>query len=110
MDKGEIDFDSLEHELYKLRNNQDILPYGVVVLVDDDEYRFKNPNAVYGSGSPEGLIVIRKKYINKPTVRHEFGHMLGLGRHHENCVMCYDCTYEEFCSKCKEEISELWEL
>ncbi len=109
-DKGEIDFDFLEKEIYKLRNNQDILSYGIVILVDDAEYRFKNPEAIYGSGSPEGLIVIRKRYINKPTVRHEFGHMIGLGQHHENCVMCYACNYEEFCSKCKQEIKELWEL
>ena len=109
-DEGKLDFNLLEDELYKLRNNQGLLPYGIVVLVNDAEYRFKNPEAVYGSGSPEGLIVIKEKYVNKSTVRHEFGHMIGLGKHHENCVMCYACNHEEFCSRCKEEIKDLWRL
>ncbi len=86
-DKGKLDFNLLENELYKLRNSQRILPYGIAILVDDAEYYFKDPEAVYGSGTPEGLIIIRKRYINKPTVRHECGHMIGLGQHHEDCVM-----------------------
>ncbi len=75
-DEGRLDFYLLEKELYKLRNTQGILPDGIVILVNDAEYCFKDPKAVYGSGSPEGLIVIRKKHINKPTVRHEFAHMI----------------------------------
>ncbi len=107
---GILDFNLLEHELYKLRNTQGILPYGIVILVNDAEYRFKNPGAIYGCCHPEGLIVIRKRYNNKSTVIHEFGHMIGLVKHHENCVMCYACNLEEFCSKCKEEIKKLWKL
>lgn len=109
-EKRKIEFNFLERQLYKLRKTQGILPYGIVLLVDDAEHSFKNPDAVYGSGSPEGLIVIRKKYINKPTVKHEFGHMIGLGKHHENCVMCYECSHEQFCLNCKEEIKKLWEV
>ena len=107
--KGKADFDLLEEELYRLREEEGILPYGIIILVHEDEYEFKDQKAIYGSGSPEGLIVIRRKYINSAT-KHEFGHMIGLGEHHENCVMMYTCDYEQFCGKCKKEIKEVWEL
>lgn len=106
--KGVIDFDLLEEKLFNLRNTQGILPYGIILLVDDLEYEFKTPEAVYGCGSTEGLIVIRKKHIKKPVVMHEFGHMIGLN-HHNNCVMNYYCSYDQFCTNCKEEIKKLWE-
>lgn len=106
---GKIDFESLEEEINRLRREDKILPYGIVILVDETKYSFKDPEAVYGSASPEGVIVIRKIYINEAT-KHEFGHMIGIGEHHGNCVMSYVCTYEEFCEKCRNEIKEMWEI
>ena len=108
-EEGKIDFNLLENELEKLRREKSVLPYGIIILVDEGEYRFKDPEAVYGGGSPEGLIVIRRNHINAAT-KHEFGHMIGLGKHHENCVMSYACTYEQFCEKCRKKIKEIWEL
>lgn len=103
-----IDFDLLERKLERFRKEKEILPYGIIILVDDTQYKFKVPEAIYGSGSPEGLIVICKRYIDDAT-KHEFGHMIGLGKHHENCVMSYACTYDQFCEQCKKEIKEMWE-
>lgn len=108
----DIDFHLLEKELETLRTENRKLPYGLIVLVDDTRYEFKNPPdtnqpAIYGCSTPEGLIVIRKKYIDDAT-KHEFAHMIGLGIHHENCVMSYANTYEQFCEECKEKIKSLW--
>lgn len=43
------------------------------------------------------------------AVRHEFGHMIGLGMHHKNCVMDWACSQGIFCEDCKREIKELWD-
>jgi len=104
-----IDFHILERKLEKMRIENRILPYGIIILVDDTQYKFKDPKAIYGSGSAEGLIVIRKRYIDDAT-KHEFGHMIGLGSHHENCVMSYAGTYDQFCERCRREIKEIWTL
>jgi hypothetical protein len=80
-----IDFDSLVSELERHRDNG-LLPYGLIVLVNPEKYKFKKPPeskepAIYGCASPEGIIVLRKFDI-KNAVRHEFGHMIGLGGEH----------------------------
>lgn len=108
-----IDFDGAEAELERLRNSG-LLPYGLIVLVAPKRYKFKNPHgckepAIYGCGTPEGLIVLRRFDI-EIAVRHEFGHMIGLGHHHPCCVMDWGCSIHKFCEECRKEIKEIWEL
>jgi len=108
-----VDFDGVEFELEKMRKTG-VLPYGVVILIDHTRYEFRNPPntkqpAIYGCASPEGLIVLRIFDIQN-AVRHEFGHMIGLGEHHENCVMDWHCSYGEFCHNCKRRIKEIWNI
>ncbi len=104
-----IDSDSIMNEL---RSHK--LLYGLVVLVNHQRYGFKNnPSdpepAIYGWSDYEGLSILRRFDI-KNAVRHEFGHMIGLGNHHPNCVMDWHCPINGFCSACKSLINELWEL
>ena len=113
IDERYIDFDLLESTLLKVRKNKKVLGYGVVIVVDDERYKFKiSPDektpAVYGSSSSEGLIIIRKRYIQQAT-KHEFGHMIGLDKHHSNCVMDYNCTDETFCPSCRNKIKKMWD-
>jgi hypothetical protein len=111
-DERYIDFDLVESSLFKVRRSKKVLGYGVVIVVDDRRYEFKNSHAerepaVYGCGSPDGLVIIRRRYIRKAT-KHEFGHMIGLDEHHRNCVMDYYCTHEVFCVSCKNKIKRIW--
>ena len=106
-----IDFSSMERELEKNPLYKGLLPYGLIILVNPEKYEFKKfpgdeEPAIYGCGSPVGLIVLRK--FSKNAVRHEFGHMIGLGSHHNNCVMHYSCSIEKFCDKCREKIEKIW--
>jgi hypothetical protein len=108
---NEINYDEFEGELLKARK-LGRLPYGLIVLVDKDKYTFYHPpqqkeRAIYGVGVPDGLVILR--HTHREAVRHEFGHMLGLGTHHKGCVMDYKCITPAFCSQCKRQIEEMWQ-
>lgn len=110
-DENEIDFELLEEEVNRQRRENKFLPCGLIIIVNDS-YSFKerlNERAFYGNGSYEGLIVIKREYVNIAT-KHEFGHMIGLGDHHENCVMVYSCNNDKFCEKCQNQIKKMWEI
>jgi len=106
----EINYDEFELEIRKARK-EGRLHYGLVVLVDKDTYTFYHPpgqkeRAIYGFGVPDGVVILR--YTHREAIRHEFGHMLGLGIHHGGCVMDYKCITPVFCSQCKRQIEEMW--
>ena len=107
----EIYYDKFEEEIRKARKEGQ-LPYGLVVLVDKDKYKFYHPSwqkepAIYGVGISDGVVIMR--HTHREAVRHEFGHMLGLRIHHEGCVMDYTCIAPTFCSQCKRQIKEIWQ-
>jgi len=108
---SEIDYDRFEGELLRARE-QGRLACGLVVLVDRGKHAFHQPpgqreQAIHGIGVPGGLVILR--HTHREAVRHEFGHMLGLGIHHRGCVMDYRCLSPDFCSQCKGEIEEMWQ-
>jgi len=108
---NEINYDEFEGELLKAREEGQ-LPYSLVVLVDKGKYTFYHPpgqkeRAIYGVGVPDGVVILR--HTHREAVRHEFGHMLGLGTHHGGCVMDYKCITPAFCSQCKRQIEEMWQ-
>lgn len=108
---NKIDYDEFEREMGKVREEGQ-LPYGLVVLVDKEKYEFYCPlgqkeAAIFGIGVPDGVVILR--YTHREAVRHEFGHMLGLGIHHEGCVMDYKCVTSAFCHQCKRQIEEMWQ-
>lgn len=108
---SEIDCEEFENELHKVRE-KGRLPYGVVVIIDKTKYEFYQPpklneRAIYGWGVPDGLVLLR--FTHREALRHEFGHMLGLGIHHKECVMDYKCITPAFCSDCKQQIEEMWQ-
>jgi hypothetical protein len=110
--KNLIDGDSALKELRRCWNDP-ARQYGLVVLVNASRYNFRNKSsdpepAEYGWSDYEGLSVLRRFDI-KNVVRHEFGHMIGLG-HHQNCAMDWHCTIHDFCSDCRTTINEIWEL
>lgn len=107
---GRIDFDKFEGELRESRKGGR-LPYGLIILVNKNRYEFyhspqETKPAIYGVGVIDGVVILR--CANREAVRHEFGHMLGLGVHHEGCVMDYSCTSIAFCNECKREIEGMW--
>ena len=107
---NEVNYDEFEWEIRKARK-EGRLPYGLVVLIDD-KYTFYQPpeqkeRAIYGVGVPDGVAIL--SHTHREAVRHEFGHMLGLGMHHVGCVMDYRCITPNFCSQCKRQIEEIWQ-
>ena len=108
---NKIDDDEFEREMHKVREDGR-LPYGLVVLADKDKYEFYRPpwrkeRAIYGVGVPDGVVILR--HTHREAVRHDFGHMLGLGTHHGGCVMDYKCHTPVFCSQCNRQIREMWQ-
>jgi len=108
---NEINYDEFERELLKARE-EGRLAYGLVVLVNKDKHTFYQPpeqkeRAIYGVGIPDGVVIL--SHTHREAVRHEFGHMLGLGIHHGGCVMDYRCVTPVFCSQCKGQIEEMWQ-
>ena len=108
---NKINYDEFEIEMRKVRE-EGRLPYGLVVLVDKDKYEFyhlpeQGEPAIYGLGIPDGVVILR--HTHREAVRHEFGHMLGLVKHHGGCAMDYKCVTPAFCSQCKRQIQEMWQ-
>jgi hypothetical protein len=94
--------------------NEGVLRYGLIVLVNPGRYEFRkkpsdNEPAIYGWAHSQGLVVLRGFDIQN-AVRHEFGHMVGLGFHHQGCVMDWNCSVHKFCEKCRKDIEEIWDL
>jgi hypothetical protein len=110
-----IDCKSILEELRR-HWNEDVLRYGLIVLVNPKRYQFKSePSdpepACYGWTDYEGFSVLRRFDIQN-AVRHEFGHMVGLAtiEHHSGCVMDWSCPIQNFCENCVKDINEIWEL
>lgn len=111
--ENKIDYERFEQKLRKTRD-EGKLPYGMVILIDKDKHEFYDPpeqgdQAIYGIGVPDGLVILR--YTHKESVRHEFGHMLGLAHHHPKkpgCIMNWECSTAVFCDVCKRQIEEMW--
>ena len=101
------------------RQRESSLQTGLIIAFDgnqrrlDDESSYKpNEPPEWGWTQDDGLILVR---ITRPqplrnVVRHEMGHLLGIGQHHVNCVMSWECMKEEFCATCKQAISETCQL
>jgi hypothetical protein len=106
---NEIDCENFESELRDARK-EGRLPYGLIILLDRQKNKFyctpgQDP-PIYGWGVPDGLVLLR--HTHREAIRHEFGHMLGLIRHHDNCVMSYICDVPTFCTNCKQDVREMW--
>ena len=116
---NEINHDRFEEELRKARG-KGLLPYCVIVLIDKNRYEFyrapgQQEPPIYGIGGSDGLAILR--CTHREAVRHEFGHVLGLGLHHPpgvyhpGCVMVYACnpgTTASFCNECDRKIKKMW--
>ncbi len=80
-------------------------------LRDESPHRPEEPPE-WGWTQDDGLILLRliRGQPLRNLVRHEMGHLLGIGQHHSNCVMTWACTKEEFCLECKQTISETCQI
>jgi hypothetical protein len=109
--ENSIDCESALEELRRYWNEV-VLGFALVVLVPE-RYEFKkepsdSEPAIY-DGHSQSLAVLRRFDIQN-AVRHEFGHMIGLGIHHKDCAMDWNCSVHNFCEDCLKEIEEVWEL
>lgn len=113
MNDNIIDYEKFEDEIKKVRNLGK-LPYGIVILIDKNRYKFISKPSIqppiYGIGIDDGLVILR--YTHRESARHEFAHMLGLIHHKtpkKECIMNWECATSKFCNKCRKEIQEIWE-
>ncbi len=76
-------------------------------LLDEDPHKPQEPPK-WGWTQDDGLILLRlvQGQPLRNVVRHEMGHLLGIGQHHSDCVMAWECGSEIFCEKCKRIIAE----
>ena len=66
INKRKINFDSMENELIKIRKNNGVLEYGIVVIFNGTKYKFFNPEgthepAIWGEASADGLVLVNNK-------------------------------------------------
>lgn len=121
--KTTINDDKVVKDLYKIRNASQRLIQAFVIIINEEEYDdLKSGDSrypgEYGIGHDDGLVILR--YTHEEAIRHETGHMFGLGYHHgeggrpsnSTCVMIYDCnpsTHLQFCNECESELKNIWE-
>jgi len=103
---GELDFDAILRRLTEMRK-EEFLVDGIVILEDHLRFKFTDPVARYGLGCPTGLVILLRFDI-KNAVRHEIGHIVGLGGHHSGCVMDYTCLVSDFCEDCRTRVRNMW--
>lgn len=105
--------------LNQKRPSEPSLQEGLVIAFDGnkrhlhDESRHKpNEPPEWGWTQEDGLILLRltRGQPLRNLVRHEMGHLLGIGEHHSHCVMSWECTKEKFCAQCKQTVSETCQI
>lgn len=76
---------------------------GVEQQLQDESCNKPEEPPEWGWTAEDGLILLRLT-ADQPlrnVVRHEMGHLLGVGQHHSNCLMGWSCQQEHFCDDCK---------
>lgn len=106
-------------ELNRKRHDEPSLRTGLVIafdgiqrgLRDETSHKPEEPPE-WGWTADDGLILLRliRGQPLKNLVRHEMGHLLGIGQHHLECVMTWACTEQEFCAQCKKTILETCQI
>jgi hypothetical protein len=109
---GAIDCCSFLRNLNQCRReNQDLLAV-MIISFDGRQYRLfdslcnlEEP-AEWGFADDGGLILLRlvRGQPLANLVRHEMGHLLGVGGHHTGCVMDWACSEGRFCNECLRTI------
>jgi len=105
-------------KLNQARHQDPELQPGLVVAFDGryrslyDGDRKPDEPPEWGWTSEDGLILLRL-VAGQPlpnVVRHEMGHLLGIGEHHPGCVMEWACKSEHFCPRCVKAIRQTCRL
>jgi hypothetical protein len=110
---GIIDVVNLLAELNNRRPRYPDLQDGLVITFDGSRLRLPDlpgsEQAEWGWTELDGLVFLRvvPDQPLRNVVRHEMGHLLGIGWHHPNCVMGWACTSQDFCDRCKDQINKV---
>jgi len=100
--------DCVIDKLNERREKESIFCPAIVLKINPTEYRFVDPQAIYGIGMEDGLVMLR--CAHEEAVRHELGHMLGINSHctKRDCVMNYLCLSNHFCDNCEAKLRRIW--
>jgi hypothetical protein len=80
-------------------------------LQDESSHKPEEPPE-WGWTAEDGLILLRLMPGQplRNVVRHEMGHLLGVGQHHSDCLMAWNCQEEHFCGNCKDVIRNTYQI
>lgn len=85
---------------------------GVEQQLQDESSHKPEELPEWGWTAEDGLILLRLM-ADQPlrnVVRHEMGHLLGVGQHHSHCLMDWNCQEEHFCDACKDVIHKTCQI
>lgn len=114
--EGTVDDERCLSDLNEKRDASQKFAQALVVIIDKNKYKplenWEKDKGIYGKGHDDGLVFLR--YTCEEAVRHEIGHMFGLGHHDERnpnptCIMNWECPSTQFCGVCKDELEDIWE-
>jgi hypothetical protein len=113
-----IRVENLRDELNEMRPRQPDLQDGLIIAFDakrfwlEDYSSAGNEPAQWGWTEIDGLVFLRLEpgQPMRNLVRHEMGHLLGIGWHHSDCVMDWACGSGKFCGQCKRQITKVCQV
>ncbi len=112
----ELDVREFVRQLNHLRKNFPALRPGLAILVRPEDFdpfgkASDTERGYYGESHDDGVCLLRS--YHREAVRHEIGHMLGLGEHcrkDPSCVMQWNCRSGNFCPSCRAALESCWEI
>ncbi len=108
------------NNLNECREQKSDLQAALIVVFDGEQYRLydydrsNTPHETpeWGCADEDGVILLRL-VSGQPLaslVRHEMGHLLGIGRHHRGCAMDWASCEDRFCNECLKTIQQTCEV
>lgn len=113
-----IDVYGFVKNLNECRERTHDLQAAMIVPFDGKQYDLEDGShadepAEWGWTEDEDGVILLRLVSGQPLanlVRHEMGHLLGIGRHHRGCAMDWASCEDRFCNECLKTIQQTCEV